>query len=88
MSRTEIIFLCILILGLVAVIVWFALTKNDYDDCQNNESPFCPKVVCGNDASTTDPACKGDLKNTAFVPYRKTSTGIMCQSSPAAQVIY
>ncbi len=89
MSTIEVVFLCILILGLISVVIWFSLTYRDYKDCQDNESTFCPKIVCGNDASTTDPACKGALGNTAFAPYRKDSSGvIMCQMQPTAEVIY
>ena len=89
MSGLEIFFLIFLIMGLVAVIIWFALTKQDYDECQNSESAFCPKIVCGNDPSTTSASCSGTPGNTAYVPYRIDSAGhVICQSQPTATVIY
>lgn len=88
MDGLEITILIFLLMGLVGVIIWFALTKQEYNECQNSESPYCPKFSCGTDPSTTHPDCKGNPDNTSYVPYRNINGTIECQSQPTATAIY
>lgn len=42
----SIVMLCFLIIGLIIVVVFYALTITDFNNCLSSESNFCPNAFC------------------------------------------